>query len=63
MSGVGVIPLDQSGIPRRFHIPPTLPKPVMKSFSPMTIRRGKGGKKRKTRGRKARKTRRHPRRK
>ena len=61
MSGMPTgIQLDQTNIPRRFRIAPLPPKPDVKTFGPTTVRRGKGGKKRKNRGRK---TRRQPRRK
>ena len=64
MSGYG-LPLDQSHIPRRFRVQPLPPKPDVKTtFGPITVRRGRGGKKCKNRGRKTRRqTRRQPRRK
>jgi len=46
--------LDQTNIPRRFRIAPLLPNPDVKKFGPTTVRRGRGGKKRKNRGRKTR---------
>ena len=61
MSGMPAgIQLDQTNIPRRFRIPPLPPKTDAKTFGPTTVRRGRGGKKRKNR---TRKTRRQPRRK